>query len=916
MEILGGDLQGSAFGSYSNNATNFLTDGLRWRYVIRESNILSQFMLGQTTTDGIESRSFLGVRATNDPIEPRYIFEEFEIEGDAPPESEVELYFDDALYDFQEIDRDGRYRFLAPLTYGSSRLRIRIYDPSGGVRERAQRIQVPFSFLQTGEVNYHLNAGRLQDPLFGTTEEGYLAQGDIGYGISNWLTQKVGVEYFSEFSNQSPQFVSSTSARLFREYLLNIDLAPNSFYRVSGSAIYPSSASWDVEYTYFEDTTNPLYNTLGNDYEINGNFYLPINLLNIPSNFRLTTNHSVRGNNTQTRYRADFNTRFNRLNIRLSYRDTEIGALDLSPSVESEIGASLTYFVGQNPGLPEIFRGWFLRGQAEYNPNFDELVQVEGQISRDILQNGRIQASYSRNFLGNFDIMSFGITFDFNKTRSSTTVRRSPSGTFFSQNLLGSFGYDQYGQDLVLSNRQQVGRAATSVRLFVDNNNNGTYDSGDEAIEDNAIRIGRSGVSRETGEGIVHISQLQAYNRINMEINKSMIRNPMLVPEIEKFSIVTDPNQYKPVEVPFYMSGIISGTVTRAGTGVEGEPVPGLRVYLDSDSTSHFEEMRTFNDGTFYAYEVPPGPYSLYIDQQQLDILDAISEPDTMKITIEPKPEGDFLEGLEFKIIPKGAPAEVITRTTSARADTGFYQVQIASFVLDNNAIEAVAEAEQRFNQPFVIKHNPKRNLYAVRTLPINGLRASIRQLIDIDNSQQTTPALVVLDSKKITENGDNTYSVQIGAFSTRERARRFMKTSRENLDLNLSIVQDPEDRLYKVRTAPFPTNQMAEKELQQIRRKTLFSDAFIPPNATILYDGTDYEYRVRIEGITRIDVEAQLDRAASAQSIPGAAVSEGPEENIVWIENLPTWPQALMARNLLSDISGAGKPVIMLVEK
>lgn len=914
-EILGGDLQGSAFGSYSENVSNYVTDDLRWRYVIRDSRVLSQFYIGQTTTDGIESRRFLGIRATNDPIEPRYIFEEFEIEGEAQPGSEVELYFDEALYDYQEIDQNGRYRFLAPLTYGSSRLRLKIYDPAGGVRERARRIQVPFSFLKTGEFNYHLNAGRLQDPLFGSTIEGYLAQGDVGYGISNWLTQKFGVEYYSEFTDELPQFYSTTSARVFKEYLLNIDAAPQAFYRVSGSAIYPSSASWDLEYTYFTDDSR-LYNTLGSDYEINGSFYLPLTFLGNTASFRLIGNHTAKDGMDQTRYRADLNTRFGRLNLRFSYRDTEVGSFDLSPSLESEIGTSITYFVGRSPSLPGFVRGLFLRGQVDYNPNLEELVQAEGQISRDIFQNGRIQASYSRNFLGDFDILSFGITFDFNKTRSSSSYRRSQSGTFISQNFLGSIGYDQYGKDIVLSNRQQVGRAASSVRLFVDNNNNSTYDEGDEPIEDNAVRIGRSGVTQTAGEGIVRLSQLQAYNQVNMEINKSLIRNPMIIPEVEQFSIVTDPNQYKPIEIPFYRSGIISGRVTRPGADNRMEPVSGLRVYLEADSSAYIEEMRTFNDGSFYAYEIPPGPYRIYIDRQQLEILDAVSDPDTLRVTVEPKAEGDFIEDLSFNLRPKGAPAKVTTLAT-ASADSGLYQVQISSFVLYTNAVQFAEQAEKRYNQPFVIKNNPKRILYSVRTRPISGLRAAIQQLLSMQENRRNPPALVVLNRNSlITDNGDNTYSVQIGAFSTRNRAERFKRISENELDIDLRIALDPKDELYKVRTTGIQNSGQAERRLAEIRNKALFSDAFIPPDAPVIYEGIDFEYQVRLGGISAESDKAFLSRITDQGGLPDADISSGPQTNVALFNNIPTWRQAIEIRDKLSELSTDSKPVIMLREK
>lgn len=653
-ELLGGDLQGNAFGNATSSTSNFITNNLRWRYVWRENNKLTQFYLGQTVSDGLINRNFVGIRATNEPIEPRYIYDQFEVEGDALPGSEVELYFNDALYDYQEITQNGQYRFLAPLTYGSSRLRLRIYDPAGGVREQTRRIQVPFNYLPTGELNYHINAGRVDNPIFGSTQRSNILQGDVAYGISNWLTQKVGVEYLDEFSDQTPLFYSTTSARLLEQYLVSFDVAPTAFYRASASAIYASSASWDVEYSYYDNSG--IYNILGNDHEIFGNIFLPFSLFNRPSNIRLVGNHSITPSTSRTRYSVDLNTRMDRLNLRFRYSDNQSGPFVLQPSLGSELSTSATYFVSRSAKLPRAMQGMFLRGELSYNPNLTELNQIDLQVSRSIFENGRIQASASRNFIGNFNLLSLGLTIDFKATRTTSTARSTRNGASFSQNVLGSIGFDDQNKKVIFANRQQVGRSATSVRLFVDNNNSGFYDEGDEIVEENAVRIGRSGVTNLGRDGIVHISQLQSYNRINMEINRSAIENPLLIPELEKFSLVTDPNRYKPIDIPFYRSGVISGIVVRQ-IGSAEEPQSGLRLYLSNENDNFQKELRTFNDGSFYAYEIPPGKYNLSIDKNQLEFLNSVSEPDTLEVIVEAKADGDFVENLNF-IIKKSHPLE------------------------------------------------------------------------------------------------------------------------------------------------------------------------------------------------------------------------------------------------------------------
>lgn len=649
-EVLGGDLQGGAFGTFSSGRSNFLTENFRWRYVWRNKPALSQLSMGQMISDGPDTKNFTGLRVTNDPIEPRYLFDEVEIEGETVPGSEVELYFNNLLYDYQETSENGHYRFTAPLTYGSSRMHLKIYDPAGGILEHTRRIQIPFGFLPRGKVNYHLNIGRLNTPFFRSTEKSKIIQGDLSYGVTSGLTQKVGIEYLNLPSiHPSPLFYSSTSARLFEQYLVNIDAAPGAFYRLTGNIVYPSSASWNVGYTYFSG--NSIYNIMGNDHNIVANVYLPFTILGHPLNIRLSGNHSIAAV-SRTLYHFNINTRAGRLNFRLRYSDIQTGNLTLSPSLSSDLTASATFFSGNRTGIPDLLKNSFVRGQLNYNPGMQKLEQTEVQFSKTILRKGRLQISFARNFLGNFNLLSLGLMVDFNGTRSSTTMRNSSNRITFTQNFLGSIGYDQYNNNLAFSNRQQVGRAATAVRMFVDNNNSGTFDEGDEIIKDNAIRIGRAGITSINDKGIIHLTQLQAYNRINLDINKAALRNPLLIPAFDQFSFVADPNQFKVIDIPFYTSGIISGTVQRVHNGTK-TPLPGLRLHLANKEHSFLKELRTFSDGTFYAYEIPPGTYSLEIDSAQLEFLDAVSVPQQLTFEVRPRAMGDFIENLDFEVITR-----------------------------------------------------------------------------------------------------------------------------------------------------------------------------------------------------------------------------------------------------------------------
>jgi len=924
-EIAGGDLEGSAFGSYSDGFSNFTTNNLRWRYVMRNNDYLSQFYVGQTRSDGLTNRNFTGVRLTNEPIEPRYMYDSYEVEGTAPIGSEVELYYNNSLYDFTRITEDEQYRFLVPLTYGTSRLRLRIYGPDGRIREREERIQIPFSFLPKGEFSYHLNAGKLDNPLLGTTSESYMTQGDVAYGISNWLTQQVGVEYYNEYPGQSPVFFSSTSARVLDDYLLNLDIAPNAFYRLSGNVIYPSSASWGLTYTNYTD--NRLYNPVGSEQEFSANAFFPLSIGSVPFNIRFRGDYGQNSTQDNISYALDLNSRIDRLNLRFSYRDRQFGTFSLDPSNSSDLSATATYLISRTPNIPRYLQNTFVSGSIDYSPGIGAFRETEIQASKSIFDSGRLQASYSRNFLGDFNFLNVGLTIDFNAFRSTSNARNFRDQYSLSQNIRGSIGYDDYNNDFTVSNRQQVGRSATSVRLYVDSNDSGTFDEGDDVIDEEAVRVGRAGVMSTSSEGIIRFSQLQSYHRINMEINESAIKNPLLVPEIEQFSIVTDPNQYKPIDIPFYTSGVISGKVVKL-VRENKSPQSGLRVYLKSKEDSTYKkEMRTFSDGTFYAYEIPPGNYHLYIDRKQLEFLDVISKPDTMDVTVEALAEGDFVENLDFVLKPKSPPPPVVTEesdtsdTTKSVKDSLRYKVQLASFSTLEKAKKVAIDAANTLDGSFSVILNSNTGLYAIRGLSAREQAKAIANISSYrQNRSYKRAALVILKNDTLQQDTPSSF-ILLDQFKSEAAAGSFAAKAEQELDLSTTITFNQSDSTYRVYISEiFGSNQELNRTLSTIREDSLYDSASLQNlKDHSLYIGQAKEkamqltFRVRIEQkkgtIPQEVLQSVIDPASNAE------LKVNPADKIIY-SNLTSWTKTKALQRKLQDIPEVTKLITVIVEK
>lgn len=687
IQLYGGDLQGSLFGSYSENFSDFSTDNLRWRYMYRDQPWLTKIIIGQTTSDGVARNSYTGIRLSNEPIEPRRLFDEFEVQGTTIPQSEVELYMNNSLIDFQQADEMGNYRFLTPITYGSSQLDLKIYGPTGQIIERSNRIQVPFMFQPEGVFNYNLNFGQLDNPIIGSTEQNLTAQGSGAYGITDWLTAKAGVEYYQDLGDELPTFTTSISSRILSNYILTLEAASESYYRGVFNSIFPNSASINIDYTeYIGDFS--IYNPSNDDKRLVASVFYPFNILGSSFNLRASTFSRIRETTNSTTFRLDANSRIGKMNFRVGYSDRLTGTYDIfSPTNTSYIESSATYNISRNRNLPPYLRGVFLRAQMRYLPTLNEFESAEFLVSRNLFRQGRFQLSAGRNFRGDFTTIRFSLVVDFNKFRTNTTFNDLRGNSSFTHNIRGSVGYDSNYNNFLFTSRNQVGRAATAIKLYVDNNGDGEFDDGDNTIDANAVRVQRSGASSIQKNGILYFTQMQAYFYYNMEMNKNALDNPMLVPEFDKFGLISDPNRFKKVEIPFYMSGVIEGVVERQLSNNSRSGIGGLKVLLTQTNGDFSKELRTFSDGSFYDYELPPGEYELRVASSQLEILNSRSIPEEIEFEVEALPEGDFVEGISFLLVPTGMTDEdlqQIAEAAEATPETESDTSQIADLTEDN----------------------------------------------------------------------------------------------------------------------------------------------------------------------------------------------------------------------------------------
>lgn len=642
-EVLGGDFQGSHSLFHSPFGTVSQFSNVRLRYTWVDNPAITQLQIGEMSTEGLISEQFYGIKLTNDPVLPRRSFDTFRYSGETQPQSEVEVYINNRLIDYQIADEFGNYNSDIPLTFGTSDIRIVTITPGGEIKEESRNIQIPFTFLPKNESVYFINGGIYEQMQFPGIAYKEIYQGGVSYGVTRSFTVKTGLDIIQDEA-RSAIWYSQLNFRLFDQYLLGSDISPGNYYRYSGSVLYPSGRSINVSGT--EYTNIGLFNRSQLNRMHSGTIFLPFYQTKIPVGLRYSFDYIEFNNGNTWRHFVEANFRVGRINLRSGYRQNIFNRAT-STTYNGRIVTSATYTVARGYNIPSYLRGTFVRGQFDYNIDRSMIDQFDFQLSKQVSDRGRLDLSFNRNMIFKSNQIQVGFTIDFNFARSVARARMRGENYSFSHNIRGSVGYDNSNNYFYTDYRQQVGRSGVAFRMYVDENSNGMYDEGEEIIDDPAIRVRRANTNKLGKDGIYRFTQLQQYDRYNVEINSAALSNPTLVTSQKQFSFISDPNQFKRIDIPFYYSGVIEGQINIAdGDRISG--IGGLRLYLESVETGVIRELRTFADGYFYEMEVEPGNYKLYVDPNQLRILNAVSTPDVLEFEVRILPDGDFVDGLEI----------------------------------------------------------------------------------------------------------------------------------------------------------------------------------------------------------------------------------------------------------------------------
>jgi hypothetical protein len=840
-EILGGETEGTILGSITNNRSHLYSSNISWKYAFDSSNYISYAALGNLYTDGLSQLGFRGGQVSNEPVALRTLFTEYPIIAKTNPNWDVELYMNGQLVDYAKADSNGNAHFTVPLVYGTSFIQLKYYGPTGEIVEQDQRIQVPFTFVPSGEVNYTISGGKLNNTDYN------LASANAMFGVTDWLTDKVGVDYVDDPLFSKPVLYNSAYVRIGPEYTLSLDLAPSAFYRSTFNALYSSQASFEMAYTKFAH--NMLYNPSNETQQAEADVFFPFLLSRSAFNFRVAGTAQLYASGQKTySYSAFLNSSVAQFNASVGYSKYLISFAG-GRMENYGITASLLYSMFFGQGTFSFLNNSLANLNVRYGTLKNSLDDIRFELSKNVQRYIRVGVSAERDFVNRFTSFNLQIIADLPFTRSTTTTQTQGRSSWYTENLSGSIGFDSNYGKFIFGNLPWVGHSAASMRLFVDNHGDGVFHEDDEVIKGGVVTLRQAASSETYDDGITRDWNLLTYTQYSADVDVSSIKNPLWIPEKKSFSFITDPNSYKRIDIPFYVGGVIDGTVLK----VEDDKtyaIPGLNLEIASVDGDFRKSINVFNDGSFYYMGLPPGEYIAYVDSTQLEILNVEQDPPVLKFKIRITKDGDYVEGLRILlrekkekktggVYPKEQPPvnetlrmeEVDRMRQTATAleweakRTGKYRVLVGAFPDREQGLRTAASATKKIGQRFSTSFNSATNLYIVSSDVFENRRDALVALDSILYSFGFIDAYIVDGAKK---HFPLLYAVQLAKFDSLQRASLYASTILRKTGYAPVIRYQKPQNKFLVLVGPFNGRAKAVEASGSLRKQKIAENPYV----------------------------------------------------------------------------------------
>ncbi len=563
------------------------------------------------------SKQGLGMMVTNQSISHVREMDKTEIQGDAPPGWEAELYINGSLYDFQTIGASGEFFFTnVPLVYGNNIFRTVLYGPRGETREIVKNANISTEMSDVGELKYKATVVQEGKGLLTTPPirnyvlaKAWNQQMELSYAVSSKHALVANISRL-KVEDKQELFSSLTShnslGRIYLETILAKSMRGGSAYSLAAQARFMDQnifASHKVSFNYraeayyghsylvrqtmlrssgnlanlgsgtlfynisattrdFEDSLLKMDNEI--KFQISGNIA------------RFLLSHNVRYRETQ----YDFESFSELLGTQLIR--TQVGPVSLRADFNYELNPSRLRSTGATINWFKTDRVQFVARGSHY---------LRPQFGND---------NFSMDLTVFFDQFSLGANYSYFKS----------GGPSIGLTLGTSLTRDNRSSCFSVQHRRLANHSAASVRTYVDLNGNKVFDENDEPLSGvGFLNLTAWRKIRTNDNGSALLTGLQVHRSQTIKLDLDTIEDPYLLPLSEGINVVGHPGSFVDVDFAFSYMGEMEGMVLDAGAMDAPIRHVGLEV-LDAEGNRVQSSVGEF-DGYYYFSKLFPGEYRL-----------------------------------------------------------------------------------------------------------------------------------------------------------------------------------------------------------------------------------------------------------------------------------------------------------------
>lgn len=615
-----------------------------------------------------------GVKVNNKPLYKEINSNQITLTGAVQAGWDVELYRNNVLIDQQLSLPDGRYLFEdVDLLFGTNTFELIFYGPQGEVERKVEEYLIDGNSLERGDGFYELSLTQQGEQLLnsGNTvvgEKGWLLSGRYEKGITDYFSVYTGVSALkSNEAENLTNYAFGSNVSVLNKVLINLDYEQNTLdekdLRLSTrSELLGQSVRLSIRKTsqlQRQTQQNNSFNNL-NSYEL---FFS--------------------GNLMENRYG------------RLSYQNTaKYTDSDFQDSIAT-FGNILNYTAGGyafNNNLQwadnDRFFGSsrlqkrFGRLGTRFGINYSleptsEITSYETEFSRALTSNLQAELKLTHELQTEVKFAELGLNWQTDLFSLNSKVNYDTDDNW-RIGLFGRFslGFNTKNNDYFINRRSLVQSGSLMVHVYLDENNNGIYDDGEQnlkGIKVKGLQNYRRAITDE--HGIALLSGMPANLTTDIVIEPGSINEPFLVAANDGFSITPRAGFVEYMEIPLNNSSEIEGTIYKRHNDKPSEVQPFATINLLDQQGKQVAQTQAAYDGYYLFTDLRPGEYKAVIDDE---FKERKALKDTQQIIVNLPAQGEVVMGVDFELKEKAkTPAYIANagRFSSLPIMKAYYQL-------------------------------------------------------------------------------------------------------------------------------------------------------------------------------------------------------------------------------------------------